>query len=168
MAFDVRNLRAHQFYRWTNCMRRSTLLVCLLLVFSWAVASPEVLSVGDRVFIQARVIGCGDSIRNVEVGEVLDSGNVVLFGDITLEVLGKSPEQVTEMVTDAIEEKSGYRPTSIEVERVPEADDRLSVMLMLELYQWRQRGCRMRLWRNWQQPVNQDGYWHIVSASHNE
>ena len=129
------------------------------MLVSWpALTSPPVFSVGDFVFVQARVVGCGESLRSVAAGEVSRSGHVLLFGDIDLEVMGMTTEQVTQSVADALEAKSGHRPATIQVVRVAQTNNELSVKMMLEIYSLRSRGCKpTRPLDDWQEPVNQDG-----------
>lgn len=121
------------------------ILTSFLLVLPIAVAWSDSIIPGNRIFIQARVVGCGETIRNVEFGEVQDSGELVVFEDISLHVEGKTTEEVAEMVTDAVGKKSGHRPTSIRVIAVPEEDDRRATMMMLEIAHLKLEGCRRRI-----------------------
>lgn len=141
-------------------------LALLLLYDSPAFAASDPIVPGDRIFIQARVIGCDDTIQNVEYGEVESSGDVVLFGNITLHVQGKTAEQVRELVSSRIEARTGRKPTSIKVIRVAKEDSRLAAFLLLQIYDFRKRGCP----RPWIEPQVPD--WLDVEAiaklSHNK
>jgi hypothetical protein len=101
------------------------------------------------------------------VGEVEDSGRVTFFEEIFLEVQGQTTQEVAQLVGDAIEKKSGRRPTSIGVIRVPRDDPRRATSMMMEIYVLRKQGCRDRI------PPGEVPDWlpndlqHIAEASHN-
>jgi hypothetical protein len=80
-------------------------------------------------------------IRNVEVGQVEDSGHVTFFGEISLEAKGQTTQQIAQRVIEAVEKKSGRRPTSIGVVRIPANDPGRATHMMMQIYQMRKRGC---------------------------
>lgn len=84
-------------------------------------------------------------IRNIEVGKVEESGHVAFFEDISLEAKGQTTQQIAQRVIDAVEKKSGRRPTSIGVVRIPANDPERATRMMMQVYQLRKRGCRVNV-----------------------
>jgi hypothetical protein len=81
-------------------------------------------------------------IRNVEVGKVEDSGHVTFFEDISVEAKGQTAQQIAQRVSEAVEKKSGRRPTSMGVVRVPANDPLRATHMMVQIYQLRKKGCQ--------------------------
>jgi hypothetical protein len=105
------------------------------------IADSEPVSRGDWLFIQARVIGCGESLLNVEVGKVGDSGEVTFFEEISIQVKGKSTAEIGHLVADEVEKASGRRPTSIRIVRIPKDDPKSAALKMMEMWHHRRDGC---------------------------
>lgn len=119
---------------------RST-LACLLLYPLACFPDSDSVSPGDWLFIQARLIGCGEMIQNVEVGQVEDSGHVTFFGDISVDAKGQTTQQIAQRVIEAVEKKSGRRPTSVGVVRIPADNPGRATHMMLQIYFQRKSGC---------------------------
>ena len=142
-------------------------IICLVFYSLVCFAEPDPISPGDWLFIQARVIGCGGSIRDVEVGKVEESGKVTFFSEVSLQAVDQPLQAIAQQVTDAVEELSGHRPTTIRVIKVPRDDPGLATLKMMELYRLKDRGCKNRI------PPTEIPDWlydlqFIASTSHNK
>jgi hypothetical protein len=147
-------------------MRFRAAFATFFLSASAPIIASDLFTPGDRVFVQARVIDCGSTIWNVEFGQVESSGEVVLFEEIRLKVSGINAAAVSEMLSDAVEEQMGRRPTSIRVKRVPKEDHKQATLLLMQVYEFQTRGCPRQV------PGLQEPDWTDVSvianSSHNK
>ena len=123
----------------------AVLVVCEPL----SAADSDRISVGDYLFVQAHVIGCGNRIRTIDAGQVTEGGGFITLGDIELEAAGKTIAEVTVQLVDAWESRTGQKSKTIQIMRVPAADPATATMLMLQLYQERRKGCSVPPW-DWQ------------------
>lgn len=143
---------------------KSTTTAFLLVFSTWILATEraEIIMVGDYLFVHAEVIGCNSEIRIVEVGEVLDSGEVTLFEEITLNAKNRSLEDVTKEFVAIWNEKFGQQSKTIQMSR--ETDSESAAVKMLMLYQLRESGCGESLPDDFDAPGWQS-YDHFAGAA---
>ena len=111
----------------------------LILCSTVLVADENTFATDDYVFVRAQVIGCGKQIRLVEVGRVDEQGLVTLFGDIVLDVSTATTAKAADLLTDAWEQRTGHRPETIGIQRVPGEDSKTATRLMMLIYSERKR-----------------------------
>ena len=116
-----------------------TLATFLLVLPMFATA--DIFSIGDYMFVKAQIIGCDSKLRFVEVGQVSDTGQVTLFGDIQLETSGKTKSEITIQLVDLLEQRTGHRSKTVEVMRVSSDDSKTAAQLMMIIHSERSRGC---------------------------
>lgn len=118
-----------------------TALAALILTMPLALGASGNFKTGDRIFIRAQVLGCGEDIRTVDFADVEGSNPETLLGGVPLSVRGKSTDEVQAEIEDAIEEMTGRRPGSISVIRVPRDDHEQASRLLMEFYLHQKHGC---------------------------
>jgi len=128
-------------------MKRWILVFVTLPVFLLATANSGGFATGDYVFVKAEIPECTSQMRFVEVGQVLDSGQVTLFEDIVLEAKGKTTSEVAGQLLDSIEKRTGHRSNAIEIVKVA-ADDQLTMYkFRRQIHTGRSQGCMFQIAR---------------------
>jgi hypothetical protein len=122
-------------------VKARTLIAVLLLNLPVAVADSDVFTFGDFLFVRAQVIGCSPHLRLVEYGQVTESGEMTLFGDISLNVKGKVTDEIAAQLVDGLEQKTGHRSKTIQIVRIPEANVKKRTWWLMSLYQ--DRKCQL-------------------------
>ena len=122
-------------------MAYRTAIFFLMLIPMTSFAEIDSISPGDWLFVQARVIGCGEEIRDVEVGKVDQSGNVTFFREVSLKVVGEPLSKIASQITDAVERLTGHRPTTVKVIRIAEDNPKVAALNMLQIFRLRDSGC---------------------------
>jgi hypothetical protein len=112
-----------------------------LLFVQPVLADADIFSTGDYVFVKAQIIGCDSKLRFVEVGQILDTGQVTLFDDIQLETSGKTTSEITVQLVGLLEQRTGHRSKTIEIMRVSSEDSKTAAQLMMIIHSERSRGC---------------------------
>lgn len=117
-------------------MRKITigyLLATLMWSFSVSAVEAPKIEIGDYLFIRAHVVGCEPGLKWVEFGEVANDGDVTFFDDINISADGKHIHVVADALVDALEQKQGYRPKTVEVVRFPKSDMK-SIAFLLTVF----------------------------------
>ena len=81
---SMRDARGLALIPYVNKVKIPFLVIALFLSLPIALADSNEVVSGDYLFVRAQVVGCGSRIRIVEYGQVTESGEVTLFGDIYL------------------------------------------------------------------------------------
>ena len=125
-----------------NKVKIPFLVVALFLFLPIALADSNEVVSGDYLFVRAQVVGCGPTIRIIEYGQVKESGDVTLFGDISLDVKGKVTGEIAAQLVDALEQRNGYRSKTIKIDKIPETDAKKQTIWLMILYQERKHKCK--------------------------
>jgi len=83
-------------------------------------------------------------MRFVEVGQVMDSGQVTLFKDIVLEVEGKTTAEIVTELLDSLEQRTGHRSKTVEITRVPAEDPKTATYFMMMIHSERSHKCELK------------------------
>ncbi len=126
-------------------MKRWILIFATLPVVLLAVANADSFTTGDYLFVKAQIVGCGSQVRFVEVGQVMDSGQVTLFKDIVLETEGKTTPEIATQLIDSLEQRTGHRSKTIEITRVSVEDPKTATYLMMRIHSERSHKCELKL-----------------------
>lgn len=108
-------------------------------------AATNLIEPGDSLFVQARVLGCAESMRTVEMATVAEAGTATFFGDIVVPAVGKTSGEVASELADALAPRQGRRPESIFIIRVAAGDDRAIAIFGMSLLDFRTHGCKGKL-----------------------
>jgi hypothetical protein len=101
--------------------RRFPLLLLALHLPVMAVQEPTI-SVGDFLFVRAKIVGCELYVQTLDYGEVDENGEVLFLDNISLSVEGKAIHRVVEELVDELESRTGYRTRTIEIQKIPGSD----------------------------------------------
>lgn len=131
-------------YRLNNRTHRLLFPVVAALILPLLVAAEEqeIIQPGDWLFVKARPLNCDTEKQLVDFAEVAETGTAVLLGGLTIRAAGSSQVGAAELLTDAVEQRDGYRPESIEILRADRADKKRQAILMLLVAQSQRAPCQ--------------------------
>lgn len=124
-------------------MKSWLMFLITLPLMQLAAADASVFARGDYVFVKAQLIGCGSTARYVEAGQTGDGGYVTLFNDIAIAAEGNTAIEIGTRLADLLELKTGHRPKTIEIVRVPADDAKKAALLMMLIHDERSRDCEV-------------------------
>lgn len=118
--------------RHSNVMRIGIIILPILISMPGVAFPAPLVSSGDYLFIRGAVVGCGADVRTVDYAEVDQHGEVVVLNKVSLSVADKPVHAIITALADALEERTGHRPGTLEIIWVPGSDqEQIARRLML-------------------------------------
>ena len=102
-------------------MRSSALFAILAIASSPAFATVQA---GDFVFVYAQILGCGNRTFVVDYAEMPDHGEIAVFDNIKISIVGLSEEEIVTQIVEGVRLTTGRTPKTISVEIVPGAESK--------------------------------------------